>query len=82
MRPKLNLKSTSWVQDLTVDLRKYSERLQDRLGDTKSADEIVESAWWDVVVRELNQMSVSCAKELQQETGLTYRKPAREKVPE
>lgn len=64
-----------------VDLRKYAKRLQDRLGETKSADEIIEGSWLNVVVSELNQMSMECAKELQQETGMIYRKPATENKP-
>lgn len=64
-----------------VELRKYAKRLHDRLGETKSADEIIEGHWWDVVVRELNQMSMECTKELQQETGMIYRKPVTENKP-
>jgi hypothetical protein len=64
-----------------VDLRKYAKRLEDRLGKTRSTDEIAEDAWWDVVIRELNQMSVECAIELEREIGIPYCKPAREGVP-
>ncbi len=35
----------------------------------KAADKIQESPWQEVVVRELNEISKDCAKELQTETG-------------
>jgi hypothetical protein len=40
-----------------AELRKYFDRLQNKLGETKSADKIIEGPWWEVVVRELNKMS-------------------------
>jgi hypothetical protein len=51
-----------------VELRKYFQRLQDKIGETKSADGIVEGPW-ETVVRELNQMSLECARELEKEIG-------------
>jgi hypothetical protein len=57
-----------------AELRKYFDRLQNKLGETKSADKIIEGPWWEVVVRELNKMSFECAKELQVETGQPYSK--------
>jgi hypothetical protein len=63
-----------------VDLRKYSKRLEEKLGETKSADQITEGLWWDVVMNELNEMSIECARELQEEIGVPYTKPARDGV--
>ena len=65
-----------------VDLRKYARRLQGALGKENaaggnSADRIDEGVWKGVI-EELDKMSIECAKEIQQETGLTYNKPARE----
>jgi hypothetical protein len=57
-----------------VKLRKYFDRLQDKIGETKSADRIIEGPWGDVVIRELNRTSLECAKELQAETGKPYSK--------
>jgi hypothetical protein len=42
----------------SVKLRKYFDRLQDRIGETKSADRIIEGPWGDVVIRELNRTSL------------------------
>ena len=68
-----------------VDLRKYARRLQGALGKENaaggnSADRIDEGVWKGVI-EELDKMSIECAKEIQQETGLTYNKPAREGKP-
>jgi hypothetical protein len=57
-----------------VELKKYFDRLQAKIGETYSADKILEEPWWEVVVRELNQMSYYCARELQLETGKPYSK--------
>jgi hypothetical protein len=56
-----------------VELRKYFDGLQDKLGETESADRIIEGRWLDVM-KELNQKSLECAKELQLETRGIYRK--------
>jgi hypothetical protein len=58
--------------DNMVDHKKYFSRLQDAIGETKSADRIVEEPWLDIVVKKLTQLSLECAKELQQETGQPY----------
>lgn len=44
-------------------------RIQSVLEKIKAADKIQESPWQEVVVRELNEISKDCAKELQTETG-------------
>jgi hypothetical protein len=46
-----------------LNLRKYFEALQSKIGETRSADKILEGPWWEVVVRELNKMSYYCARE-------------------
>jgi hypothetical protein len=57
-----------------IELRKYAKRIQDKIGETKSADGITEGPWWETVVKEINQMSIECARELEKETG-RYPKP-------
>jgi hypothetical protein len=57
-----------------VELRKYFDKLQDKIGITHSADKILEGPWYEVVVRELNNISFDCARELQMETGRPYSK--------
>lgn len=45
------------------------------MGEIHTADGIVESLWWDHVLRELNDISIECAKELQNEpSALQYEK--------
>lgn len=62
-----------------VDLKKYAKSLQEAIGKRdssgkNSADRIVEEHWLEVVVKELNNMSFECARELEKETG-RYPKP-------
>jgi hypothetical protein len=59
---------------MVIELRKYFDRLQYKLGETESADRIVEGRWLEMVIKELNQMSLECARELQVETGQPYSK--------
>jgi hypothetical protein len=59
---------------MDLKLEEYFERLQKKLGETNSADKILEGPWWDVVVRELNHLSYYCARQLQLETKTPYRK--------
>jgi hypothetical protein len=40
-----------------VEPRKYFDKLQEKIGQTHSANRIEESPWREVVVRELNQLS-------------------------
>lgn len=53
-----------------IELKKYFDRLENKIGETYSPNKILEEPWWEAVVRELNQMSYYCARELQLETGL------------
>jgi hypothetical protein len=62
-----------------VELRRYARSLQEAIGKEyspkkNSADSIDESHWLELVVKELNKMSVECARELEKETG-KYPKP-------
>src|SRR5947209_11961295 len=51
-----------------MDYRSYMRRIQFALEKIKDTDKIQESPWQEVV-RELNEISKHCAKELQTETG-------------
>ena len=55
------------------DIKKYFDRLQNKLGETYSADKILEGPL-EGVVKELNLMSYHYARELQLETRQPYRK--------
>jgi hypothetical protein len=57
-----------------VDVTKYFDGLQHRIGTTHSANKILEGPWWEEVVRGLNQISYYCARELQLETAKPYSK--------
>lgn len=59
---------------MDLKLEEYFKRIEEKLGETDSADKILEGPWWDVVVKELNHMSYYCAKQLQLETTTPYRK--------
>jgi hypothetical protein len=52
-----------------MDYRSYMKRIEFALGKIKAADKIQEIPWQEVVVKELNEISKDCAKELQIETG-------------
>ena len=54
--------------------RPYMKRIESALETIKAADKIQESPWQEIVVKELNQISKDCAKELQTETGQTGNK--------
>jgi hypothetical protein len=58
-----------------MNYRDFIKRIQKKMGEIHLADGIVEDLWWDHVLRELNDISIDCAKELQNESGgLQYRK--------
>ena len=57
------------LQLRVMDYRSYIKRIQAALDKIKATDEIQESPWQEVVVRELNEISKDCAKDLQTETG-------------
>jgi hypothetical protein len=56
------------------DIKKYFDRLQNKLRETYSADKILEGPWLEGVVKELNLMSYHYARELQLETRQPYHK--------
>lgn len=51
-----------------VDYKKYHDRLQERIGETMSADKILEGPWWEVVIKDLNLMSYYCARDIALQT--------------
>jgi len=57
-----------------MDYRPYMKRIESALETIKAADKIQESPWQEIVVKELNQISKDCAKELQIEIGQTGNK--------
>jgi hypothetical protein len=63
-----------------MKLEKYFQKVQTVIGSTKSADEIVEDSWLEVV-QVLSQISIECAQELQREEGKIYLKPPRDGKP-
>ena len=52
-----------------MNYRCYMKRIESALGKIKAAEGVQENPWQEVVVRELNEISKDCAKELQTETG-------------
>jgi hypothetical protein len=64
----------SSIKMFKQDIKKYFDRLQIKLGETHSADKILEGPWLEGVVRELNLMSYHCVRELQLETRQPYSK--------
>jgi hypothetical protein len=63
-----------------IDYLKYMERIEDKIGqkfegtDKNSADKVEEQQWLDVVIREINQISVDIAKEIQKQTTMNINK--------
>jgi hypothetical protein len=55
--------------------REYMRRIEGALGQIKAADRIQEGPWFDVVVKQLNDLSKQCAMELQEETHAYWGKP-------
>jgi hypothetical protein len=51
-----------------VDLKKYHDRLQNKIREAMSADKILEGPWWEVVIKDLNLMSYYCARDIALET--------------
>ena len=40
------------------------KRIQVKIGEIKAADKIEEGPWWNTMVKELNEISLECTKEL------------------
>jgi predicted DNA-binding transcriptional regulator len=62
--------------EIKMNFLKYMDRIEDKIGqkfgltDTNSADRIIAEPWFDVVIREINQISMEVAKEIQQEVRI------------
>ena len=63
-----------------LTLNNTSKKVQTVIGSTKSADEIVEDRWQEVV-KVLSDTAIDCAQELQREEGKAYFKSEREGKP-
>ena len=57
-----------------MNYRSYMRRIEEKLGEIRAADRIQEGPWLDVVMKERNEISRDCAKELQTETGARWDK--------
>jgi hypothetical protein len=49
-------------------------RIEEKIGESKAADQIQEDSWFDIVMKELNDISKEVAIELQKETGALWNK--------
>jgi hypothetical protein len=47
-----------------VDFKKYRGRLENKIGEAKVADKILEGSWKDIVIKDLNQMSKDLAHDI------------------
>ena len=60
-----------------MDYRDFIKRMEQEIGEIHAADGIEEKLWWDHVMGGLNDMSIQCAKQLQNEPGAPqYNKPS------
>ena len=50
-----------------MDYRDYMRRIEDKIGKANAADRIEEDLWWNIVLKELNNISSDCAKQLEKE---------------
>ena len=53
----------------SMDYRDYIKRIRIKIGEANAADRIEEGSWLNIVVKELNNISNDCAKELEKEIG-------------
>ncbi len=44
-----------------MDYRDYMRRIEDKIGKANAADRIEEDLWWNIVLKELNNISSDCA---------------------
>ena len=59
-----------------VNYRQHIQRIQEKIGETHSADGIEENSWFNVVIAEVNKISRERANELQNERcAPQYMKP-------
>lgn len=54
--------------------REYMRQIEKKLGEIRAADRIEENSWYDVMMRELNDLSKQGAIELQKETNAVWDK--------
>ena len=63
-----------------MDFLKYMDRIEDKIGqkiegtDKNLADRITEEPWFDVLIRDLNQIAMEVAKEIEQQTKIDINK--------
>jgi len=50
------------------------KRIGVKIGESKAADRIEEDSWFNIVIRELNDISNDCARQLEEETGGKWNK--------
>jgi hypothetical protein len=68
------------MDEVKIDFLKYMDRIEDKIGqkiegtDKNLADGIIEQPWFDVLIREINQISIEVAKEIEQQTGIEINK--------
>ena len=67
-----SLPAATYMYKIDKKLQEYFERLNRKIGETDSADKILEGPWWDIVIKELNHMSYYCVRHLQLKTGKPY----------
>jgi hypothetical protein len=65
---------------IKMDFLKYMDRIEDKIGqkiegtDKNLADRITEEPWFDVLIRDINQISMEVAKEIEQQTRIDINK--------
>jgi hypothetical protein len=52
-----------------MDFRDYIKRIRIKIGEANAADRIEEDSWLKIIVKELNDLSNDCAKQLEKVTG-------------
>lgn len=78
--------SSSFSLDIMIDFQKQFDRLQKALGEEYApgkncVDKIDEQIWWNKIMKELNEISLESANELQKETGKPYPKDSNVLIP-
>ena len=58
----------------SMDFRDYIKRIRIKIGEANAADRIEEDSWLKIIVKELNDLSNDCAKQLEKEIGLKWDK--------
>lgn len=50
-----------------INYRSYMDGIQRTMGESHAPDQIDEKAWFDIVIRDLNKISVDCGNQIQAE---------------